>query len=160
MNQTVHRERRICEQGDIVAPGDEPASQGPCFRRHAARHVAGHLTDQKYAHRGLGFGLPVLAVGGTIALSALLNLTVSLGRPASARIDDREATIFLAFDILQLAVLLYLTGGLAPALQTLLPDARFEPDLVLAGLASLAATAEAPTAATPAGLPAPAEGDA
>ena len=51
-------------------------------------------------------------VGGTIALSALLNLTVSLGRPASARIDDREATIFLAFDILQLAVLLYLTGGL------------------------------------------------
>ena len=37
---------------------------------------------------------------------------MSLGRPASARIDDREATIFLAFDILQLAVLLYLTGGL------------------------------------------------
>ena len=51
-------------------------------------------------------------MGGTIALSALLNLAVSLGRPASARIDDREATIFLAFDIVQLAVLLYLTGGL------------------------------------------------
>ena len=63
-------------------------------------------------HWGLGFSLPVLAVCGAIALSALLNLTVSLGRPASARIDDREATIFLAFDILQLAVLLYLTGGL------------------------------------------------
>src|SRR6478735_6295847 len=63
-------------------------------------------------HWGLGFTLPVLAVGGAIALSALLNLTVSLGRPASARIDDREATVFLAFDILQLAVLLYLTGGL------------------------------------------------
>ena len=74
--------------------------------------VAGQLFTAAVVHWGLGFGLPVLPVGGTIALSALLNLTVSIGRPASARIDDREATIFLAFDILQLAVLLYLTGGL------------------------------------------------
>src|SRR5918993_4489094 len=74
--------------------------------------VAGQLFTAAVVHWGLGFALPVLAVGGTIALSALLNLTVSLGRPASARIEDREATIFLAFDILQLAVLLYLTGGL------------------------------------------------
>ena len=74
--------------------------------------VAGQLLTAAVVHWGLDFGRPVLAVGGTIALSALLNLTVSLGRPASARIDDREATIFLAFDILQLAVLLYLTGGL------------------------------------------------
>ena len=74
--------------------------------------VAGQLFTVAVVHWGLGFSLPLLAVGGAIALSALLNLTVSLGRPASARIDDREATIFLAFDILQLAVLLYLTGGL------------------------------------------------
>ncbi len=74
--------------------------------------VAGQLFTAATVHWGLGFELPLLAVGGTIALSALLNLAVSLGRPASARIDDREATIFLAFDILQLAVLLYLTGGL------------------------------------------------
>lgn len=74
--------------------------------------VAGQLFTAAVVHWGLGFTLPVLAVGGAIALSALLNLTVSLGRPASARIDDREATVFLAFDILQLAVLLYLTGGL------------------------------------------------
>ena len=74
--------------------------------------VAGQLFTVAVVHWGLGFALPILAVGGAIALSALLNLTVSLGRPASARIDDREATIFLAFDILQLAVLLYLTGGL------------------------------------------------
>jgi two-component system, sensor histidine kinase RegB len=73
---------------------------------------AGQLFTAAVVHWGLGFTLPVLAVGGAIALSALLNLTVSLGRPASARIDDREATVFLAFDILQLAVLLYLTGGL------------------------------------------------
>jgi two-component system sensor histidine kinase RegB len=74
--------------------------------------VAGQLFTAAVVHWGLGFTLPLLAVGGAIALSALLNLTVSLGRPASARIDDREATFFLSFDILQLAVLLYLTGGL------------------------------------------------
>src|SRR5215470_7957387 len=74
--------------------------------------VAGQLFTAAVVHWGLNFSLPVLAVGGAIALSALLNLTVSLGRPASARIDDREATIFLAFDIIQLGVLLYLTGGL------------------------------------------------
>jgi two-component system sensor histidine kinase RegB len=74
--------------------------------------VAGQLFTAAVVHWGLGFSLPVLAVSGAIALSALLNLTVSLGRPASARIDDREATVFLAFDVLQLGVLLYLTGGL------------------------------------------------
>ena len=74
--------------------------------------VAGQAFTAAVVHWGLGFGMPVLAVGGTIALSALLNLTVSIGRPGSARIDDREAAVFLAFDILQLAVLLYLTGGL------------------------------------------------
>ena len=74
--------------------------------------VAGQFFTAAVVHYGLGFSLPLLAVGGTIALSALLNLAVSLGRPASARLDDREAAIFLAFDIVQLAVLLYLTGGL------------------------------------------------
>src|SRR5258708_25619874 len=74
--------------------------------------VAGQLFTAAIVHWGLGFTLPLLPVGGAIALSALLNLAVSLGRPASARIDDREATIFLAFDIVQLALLLYLTARL------------------------------------------------
>lgn len=82
--------------------------------------VAGQVFTAAVVHWGLGFALPVLAVGGTIALSALLNLTVSIGRPASARIDDREAAIFLAFDIVQLAVLLYLTGGLVNPFSLLL----------------------------------------
>ncbi len=74
--------------------------------------VAGQAFTAVVVHWGLGFTLPTLAVGGAIALSALLNLAVSLGRPASARIFDREAAVFLAFDIVQLVVLLYLTGGL------------------------------------------------
>lgn len=82
--------------------------------------VAGQLFTVSVVHWGLGFTLPLLPVGGAIALSALLNLAVSLGRPASARIDDREATIFLAFDIVQLVVLLYLTGGLTNPFSLLL----------------------------------------
>ncbi|HZQ00062.1 MAG TPA: ActS/PrrB/RegB family redox-sensitive histidine kinase [Reyranella sp.] len=74
--------------------------------------VAGQAITAALVHYGLNFTIPLLAVGGTIALSALLNLAVSLGRPASVRIDDREAAIFLVFDIVQLAILLYLTGGL------------------------------------------------
>jgi two-component system sensor histidine kinase RegB len=74
--------------------------------------VAGQIFTVAVVHWGLSFTLPLLAVGGAIALSALLNLAVSLGRPASVRIDDREAAIFLAFDVVQLAVVLYLTGGL------------------------------------------------
>ena len=82
--------------------------------------VAGQAFTAAFVHWGLGFALPVLAVGMAIGLSGLLNLAVSLGRPGSARIDDREATVFLAFDILQLAVLLYLTGGLSNPFSLLL----------------------------------------
>ena len=82
--------------------------------------VAGQCFTAAVVHFGLGFALPILAVSGAIGLSALLNLAVSLGRPGSARIDDREATMFLAFDILQLGVLLYLTGGLVNPFSLLL----------------------------------------
>ncbi len=82
--------------------------------------VTGQLFTAAIVHWGLGFTLPLLPVGGAIALSALLNLAVSLGRPASVRIDDREAAIFLAFDVVQLAVLLYLTGGLTNPFSLLL----------------------------------------
>ena len=65
---------------------------------------------------------------GAIALSALLNLTVSLGRPGSARIDDREAAIFLAFDVLQLGVLLYLNWELTLIVAVLLPGMLLQPE--------------------------------
>jgi two-component system, sensor histidine kinase RegB len=46
-----------------------------------------------------------------IATSATLNIALRAGTPRSFRLDDTEAAALLAFDILQLAALLYLTGG-------------------------------------------------
>lgn len=74
--------------------------------------VAGQLLTVAIVQWVLGYQLPVLAVLAVIATSALLNLVVSLGRPSAARLNDRDAAVFLGFDVIQLAALLYLTGGL------------------------------------------------
>ena len=46
-------------------------------------------------------------------VSAVLNMVLALRYPPSHRLTNREATFYLAFDVLQLAALLYLTGGIA-----------------------------------------------
>lgn len=56
----------------------------------------------------LDVGLCALAIGASI----LLNLILSLILPTTKRLSEREAILMLLFDILQLAFLLYLTGGL------------------------------------------------
>jgi two-component system sensor histidine kinase RegB len=63
-------------------------------------------------HFGLGFPLPFGLCFLIIALSAWLNLALRIRFPASHRLGHNAATLLLAFDILQLAALLYLTGGL------------------------------------------------
>lgn len=61
---------------------------------------------------GLGFALPLGPAMTVVGASALLNFVLSLRRPGGARLSDRAAAWFLAYDIAQLAVLLYMTGGL------------------------------------------------
>jgi two-component system sensor histidine kinase RegB len=58
------------------------------------------------------FPLPFGACFALIALSAWLNLGLRIAFPASYRLDPNWATLLLAYDLLQLAGLLYLTGGL------------------------------------------------
>jgi two-component system sensor histidine kinase RegB len=58
------------------------------------------------------FPLPIGACFALIALSAWLNLGLRLFFPASYRLDPNWASILLSYDLLQLAGLLYLTGGL------------------------------------------------
>ena len=42
----------------------------------------------------------------------MLNVVLALRYPPSHRLTNRDATVYLAFDVLQLAALLYLTGGI------------------------------------------------
>jgi len=60
----------------------------------------------------LGFPLPLGLCLLVIALSAWLNIFLSLRWRTSLRLHDRYAALLLGYDILQLAVLLWLTGGL------------------------------------------------
>src|SRR5215207_1587151 len=61
---------------------------------------------------GLGFPLPFALCLLVIVASVWVNLLLRIQYPASHRLSDNIATALLAFDILQLAGLLYLTGGL------------------------------------------------
>lgn len=59
-----------------------------------------------------GFPVPVHAVVLAIGALVVMNLGLAMLYRASAHLTGRQATLQLAFDLLQLAVLLYLTGGL------------------------------------------------
>ncbi|MDD9911196.1 MAG: ActS/PrrB/RegB family redox-sensitive histidine kinase [Ahrensia sp.] len=61
---------------------------------------------------GFQYTLPLLPCLVLIAVSALLNLFLAWRYRTNFRLDSRNAFALLAFDILQLAALLYLTGGL------------------------------------------------
>jgi len=61
---------------------------------------------------GFGYELPLEPAFAAIGASVLLNLVESHPARAAVQLTDRAATIALGFDIVQLAVLLYFTGGL------------------------------------------------
>ena len=73
--------------------------------------VAGQTAAVAMVHWGLGFELPLGWCLAAIALSAWLNIFLTL-RWRSNLLTDRNAALLLGYDILQLALLLYLTGGL------------------------------------------------
>jgi two-component system sensor histidine kinase RegB len=74
--------------------------------------VIGQTAAVLLVHYGFDFALPLWPALSVIALSAWLNIALSLHDRMSRRIGPRPAAWLLAFDIAQLAVLLYLTGGL------------------------------------------------
>jgi two-component system, sensor histidine kinase RegB len=61
---------------------------------------------------GLGFPLPVVPCFAMIACSAGLNIYLALQYPSTHRLPPTAAFGILTFDALQLAGLLYMTGGL------------------------------------------------
>lgn len=74
--------------------------------------VGGQSAALFIVYFGFGYRLPLITCAGIIAVSAILNIVLSLRYPASHRLANRDATIYLAFDVLQLAALLFLTGGI------------------------------------------------
>lgn len=73
--------------------------------------VAGQLLTVCYVYIGLGFVLPVLACIAAIGCSVLLNIALTIVYPSRMRLGPTSATTLLAYDVLQLMALLYLTGG-------------------------------------------------
>lgn len=99
------------------------------------------------AHFGLGLELPLGSIAIVLGLAVALNLVLGVRTPASYRIEESAAFVLLAADILQLAALLYFTGGihnpfsiffLAPVLfsATALPPHR----TIVLGLLTMAAS--------------------
>ncbi len=74
--------------------------------------VIGQLVTLVAVHHGLRFELPFAAALAVVGASALVNIWATVRHPAPARLRDREASLYLGFDILQLSALLFLTGGL------------------------------------------------
>ena len=74
--------------------------------------VIGQAVALFVVHVGFGLELPMVLALGIVGVSALLNLVLQLSPPTGGRIDHRQATLFLTYDLLQLAALLFLTGGL------------------------------------------------
>ena len=74
--------------------------------------VAGQTSALIIVHFVLGYSLPLVFCIAPVAASAVLNIVLAAVFPAARRLTGREASAYLAYDILQLAILLYLTGGI------------------------------------------------
>lgn len=75
--------------------------------------VVGQSAAVLIVHFGLGFSLPLAACLAVIAASAWLNVFLSIALPSQRLARGWEAGLQLAFDTVQLAALIALTGGLA-----------------------------------------------
>jgi len=74
--------------------------------------VLGQTITVVGAYWVLGIDLPIGGCLAVIALSAWINVALRIRYPASQRLRSHYAFVMLAYDVLQLAALLYLTGGL------------------------------------------------
>ncbi|WP_282604609.1 ActS/PrrB/RegB family redox-sensitive histidine kinase [Pelagibius sp. Alg239-R121] len=75
--------------------------------------LVGQLGALAIIYFGFDFELPVVAALLVVAMSGVLNIVLSATRRADPWLSDRDAALTLSFDLLQLAVLLGLTGGLS-----------------------------------------------
>jgi two-component system sensor histidine kinase RegB len=74
--------------------------------------IIGQTVAVLVVHYGVEFPLPIWACLAVIALSAWLNIALRVRFSLTQRLEPERAAWLLAFDIAELAVLLFLTGGL------------------------------------------------
>lgn len=74
--------------------------------------IIGQTTAVLVVYYALGFSMPLYACLAIIAVSSLLNVALRLRFHSTQRLEPDRAAWMLAFDIAELAVLLFLTGGL------------------------------------------------
>jgi two-component system, sensor histidine kinase RegB len=74
--------------------------------------IIGQTTAVVVVYYGLDFQLPIYACLAAIILAAWLNVALRLRFHMTQRLEPDRAAWLLAFDTAELAVLLYLTGGL------------------------------------------------
>ncbi len=74
--------------------------------------IVGQSATVMIVARGYGFSVPVTPCLALVACSAALNLYLALRYPATYRLNPKAAFGVFTFDALQLAGLLFMTGGL------------------------------------------------
>ncbi|MFG1352791.1 ActS/PrrB/RegB family redox-sensitive histidine kinase [Xanthobacter autotrophicus] len=74
--------------------------------------ISGQVLALVVVNLGLGFPLPLTSCLAVVGLSALVNVLLRVKYPVARRLGDAAAGPLLAYDVLQLTALLYLTGGL------------------------------------------------
>src|SRR6476619_5137174 len=74
--------------------------------------IIGQTTAVLVVYYGIDFPLPIWACLAVIALSAWLDVALRVRFSLTQRLEPERAAWLLAFDIAELAVLLFLTGGL------------------------------------------------
>ena len=74
--------------------------------------VIGQTTAVLVVYIGLDFELPIWACLAVIALAAWLNVALRVRFRVTQRVEPDRAAWLLAFDIAEIAILLFLTGGL------------------------------------------------
>jgi len=97
----------------VIAPLVDEASRVQLRTLVLIRWVAivGQMATLLVVYYGLAFDLPLFATMVTVSASAIVNLAAQfIG--GSRRVSEKGAAGYLAFDIVQLTILLYLTGGL------------------------------------------------
>lgn len=100
--------------GPHLSPADEPAGRVRLQTLVLLRWIAiiGQLLAILFVHFGLNFKLPLLPALGVVGISALLNIVLFVVYPTAKRLSEPGAALYLAFDLVQLCILLFLTGGI------------------------------------------------